>query len=81
MQSLAVTAVAKSRMHTSFPGRRVGHSPDLEHLGRPIRRAKGGSHRVSPARSSSAATKPSRVTVPLCPSGAKPARFVVGGFE
>ena len=28
---------------------RFGHSPDLEHLGRPVRRANGGFHALSPA--------------------------------
>src|SRR2546425_2454189 len=41
----------KPDAHFLVPGTRVGHSPDLEHLGRPVGRANGGSHSLSSARS------------------------------
>src|SRR5207302_6333599 len=41
----------KPDAHFLVPGTRIGHSPDLENLGRPVRRANGGSHALSPARS------------------------------
>src|SRR5439155_19676878 len=44
----------KPDAHFLVSGTRVGHSPDLEHLGRPVRRANGGSHPPSPARSPTA---------------------------
>src|SRR5437764_7398179 len=59
----------KPDAHFLVPRTRVGHGPDLEHLGWPVRRANGGSHLGSPARSSIAVTSMTStdgVTVPLC---------------
>jgi len=41
----------KPDAHFLVPGTRIGHSPDLKHLGGPVRRANGGSHALSLARS------------------------------